>query len=184
MVESRVRYFDALSKAAEAINSTQSVDAVLAAIVRATAEATRVKGCALMLLDDDKKYLIHSASYGLSEHYLKKGVIMADQSLAGAMKGGLVEVPDVCNDARLQYPAEAVKEGIAAMLCVPLTVKGKLVGAIRIYSAQTGDFSSSVKELLTAIANLSAIAIQNARLHDSLRQALDTCQRELWHWQP
>jgi len=41
-----------------------------------------------------------------------------------------------------------------------------------------------VKELLTAIANLSAIAIQNARLHDSLRQALDTCQRELWHWQP
>lgn len=184
MVESRVRYFDALRRAAEAINSTLNVDNVLAAIVKATAEATRVKGCSLMLLDDDKKYLVHTASCGLSERYLKKGVIMADHSLADAMKGEMVEVLDVSNDARLQYPAEAVEEGIAAMLCAPLKVKGKLIGVIRIYSARKGDFSAGVKELLTAIGNLSAIAIQNARLHDSLKQALETCQRELWHWQP
>jgi len=55
---------------------------------------------------------------------------------------------------------------------------------IRIYSSRKGDFSQSVIELLTAIANLSVIAIQNARMYDSLKKAYQVCQRELWHWQP
>ena len=137
-----------------------------------------------MLFDYDKKQLSHTASCGLSDEYLHKGVIMADRSLAAALKGEVVVVSDVANDDRLQYPTEAVHEGIKAMLCAPLIARGKFIGAIRIYSAQEGDFSASLIELLSAIANLSAIAIQNASIHESLRQAHNVCQQELWHWQP
>lgn len=70
------------------------------------------------------------------------------------------------------------------MLCVSLDARGVVLGTIRIYRSQKGDFSEPDVKLLTALANLSAIAIQNARMHDSLRQAYDTCRAELWHWQP
>ena len=147
-------------------------------------KVTKAKGCSVMLLDDERKYLVHTATYGLSEQYLHKGMIVADRSLADTLKGEAVIVSDVSNDPRLQYPAEAVKEGIGSMLSVPLAARGVVMGAIRIYSSQKRDFSADEIKLLKAIADLSAIAIQNSRLHDSLRKALDTCQRELWHWQP
>lgn len=184
MKDVRLRYFDALHEAAAAINSALDLGEVLATIVKATAEVSRVKGCSLMLLDDDQKHLVHTASYGLSDEYLQKGTIMADRSLADALKGEPVVVSDVTNDARLQYPAEAIREGISAMLCTPLKARDRLIGVIRIYSSRKGDFSESVIELLTAIANLSVIAIQNARMYDSLKKAYQVCQRELWHLQP
>jgi len=144
----------------------------------------KVKGCSVLLLDEEKKYLEHTASYGLSDQYLRKGEVVADRSLADALKDAVVTVPDVADDPRLQYPGEAVEEGIASMLCAPLAAKGVMMGVIRIYSAEKGDFSSSVVELLTAISSLSAIAIQNARMYDSLKKAHQVCQRELWHLQP
>ena len=180
----QARYFDALLQAAEAINSSLKADEVLATIVGAATEATGAKGCSLMLLDEEKKYLVHTATFGLSQQYLHKGVIMADRSLADALEGEVVTVSDVSNDSRLQYPAEAEKEGIQSMLCVPVAIRGVLMGAIRIYRSQKGAFSDSDVRLLSAIANLSAIALQNARMFASLREAYETCRLELWHWQP
>lgn len=177
-------HFNALHEAAKAINSTLNLDEALAKIVRATTEATGAKGCSIMLLDEGKMYLVHTATYGLSDQYIRKGVIMADQSLADALKGEPVIVSNACSDPRLQYPVEAEKEGIGSMLCVPMAVRDVVIGVIRIYSSQKQDFSQEDVSLLTAIANISAIAIQNARMHDSLRKAYETCRVELWHWQP
>jgi GAF domain-containing protein len=182
--EVRVRYFDALATAAEAVNSSLKLEEVLVTVVRSTAEATRVKGCSILLLDEEAKVLVHTASYGLSHEYLKKGAVVADRSVAEALHGKPVAVRDVAADARVQYTAEALKEGIASMLCVSLVAKGKVLGAIRIYSSQKGDFSPSVTELLTAIASLSALAIQNAKMHEALKEAHQACLRELWHLQP
>lgn len=98
MKELQARYFDALYQVAETINSTLSVNEVLATIVKATAEATEAKGCSLMLLDDEKKRLIPTATYGLSDQYLHKGVVMADRSLVDALHGGPVIVPDVTDE--------------------------------------------------------------------------------------
>lgn len=178
------RYFVALHEAAKAINSTLNINEVLSKIVRATALATKAKACSVMLLDVDRKYLVHQATYGLSEQYMHKGIIMADRSLADTLKGEPVAVTDVANDSRLQYPEEAIKEGIASMLCVPLTARDIIIGVIRIYTSQKQEFSADTVKLLCAIADLSAIAIDNARMHDSLRKAYEVCRSELWHWQP
>ena len=87
MEESRDRYFDALYEVARTVNSTLNTDEVLSRIVRAATEATNAKGCSVLLLDDEKKHLIHSAGYGLSEPYLRKGKIVADSSITDALKG-------------------------------------------------------------------------------------------------
>jgi GAF domain-containing protein len=184
MQELEARYFDALYEAAKAINSTLNPDEVLSIIVRATTEATDAKGCSVVLLDDERKHLVHRATYGLSDRYLRKGVIEADRSLADALKGEPVVVSDVSNDPRLQYPAEAVEEGIASMLSVPLVGRKVIVGVVRIYSSHRQEYSAETIKLATAIANLSAIAIENARMFGSLKEANQVCRRELAYWQP
>ncbi len=184
MDDSQARYFDALHEVARTVNSTLNADEVLSKIVKAATEATDAKGCSVMLLDDEKKHLVHSASYGLSDQYLHKGEILADRSLADALKGEPVAISDISNDRRIQYRAEAEKEGIGSMLCVPLAVRGVVTGVIRVYWPRKEDFSANTVKLLAAIANLSAIAIDNSHMHDSLRKAYDACRQELWHWQP
>ena len=93
-------------------------------------------------------------------------------------------ISDVTNDPRIQYPAEAVKEGIGSILCVPLSVRNIAIGEMRIYASQKQDFPTDTVKLLTAIASISAIAVENSNIHDSLKKAYEVCQRELWHWQP
>jgi GAF domain-containing protein len=184
MDDSEARYFDALHEVARTVNSTLNASDVLSRIVKAATESTDAKGCSVMLLDDEKKHLLLSASYGLSDQYLHKGEIMADRSLADALKGESVAISNVSNDRRIQYPAEALKEGIGSMLCVPLSVRDVIIGQIRVYFTHSQDFSQNTIKLINAIANLSAIAIDNSHLHDSLRKAYDACRQELWHWQP
>lgn len=186
MGEVRVRYFDALRSVAEAVNSSLKLDEVLEAIVKVTTEASRVKGCSILLTYEDSQSLSHVASYGLNKEYLRKGTVSADRSVivAEALGGKTVVVCNVSEDPRVKYPREAAKEGIAAILFAPLVVRGKVIGVIGIYSDQTGDFSQSSRELLEAIANLSAIAIENARMYESLKEAHQVALQELWHLQP
>jgi GAF domain-containing protein len=184
MAEPRVRYFDALSRAAEAVNSSLTLEDVLCTVASVTAEATRVKACSVLLLDEEGGCLVHTASHGLSSEYLHKGAVSADRSLAEALQGHPIAVSDVTTDLRVQYPGDAVREGIASMLCAPIVGRGKVMGVIRIYSAQKGDFSPSVTELLVAIANLSALAIQNARMYEAVKEAHQVCLQELWQLQP
>jgi len=184
MDEAQNRYFDALYEVARAVNSSLNREGVLATIVAAAATATGAKACSLLLLDAEKKKLVHSADHGLSEEYLSKGEVMAERSLADALKGETVVVSDVSTDPRMQYPAEAMVEGIRSILCVPLMSRDHVIGQMRTYHAEQQEFSAGTKKLLHAVASLSGIAIENSKIHDSLKRAHDACLRELWHWQP
>lgn len=98
--------------------------------------------------------------------------------------GKPVVVSDVSNDPRIQYPQETMKEGIFSELSVPLYLRDRITGVLRIYSGERQEFSADVIKLLSAIADLSAIAIENARMHESLKKAHDVCLTELGYWQP
>ncbi len=177
-----VGYLSALHEAARAINSTLTSEEAISTIVRVTSVATKAKGCSVMLLDDEKKYLTHKATYGLSDEYLRKGVIMADRILEDTMKGKPIIVSDVSKDPRHQYPMEATKEGIASTLSVPLNLRGAPIGVIRIYYSKKQEFDAQLINLLSAIAELSAIAIEKARMYDSLKKANEVCRQELAVW--
>ncbi len=60
----------------------------------------------------------------------------ADKSIAETLDGQTVLILDTSNDSRVQYPEEAKKEGIASVLSVPITVKGQIIGVLRIYTSE------------------------------------------------
>lgn len=172
MTDQPADYCAALFEAARAINSSLSLPEVLSRIAESTARAMGAKGCVIRLLSPVDHTLVPGAVYGLSDQYIAKGPVQVRYSAVDreALKGQVVAIEDATTDRRLQYPHEAAEEGIRSMLVAPLESRGAALGVIRIYTAEPRRFGESEKCLLRFVAELSAIAIGNARAFDALRQ--------------
>lgn len=162
-------YYRALYRVAKTINSTLDSRELLNIIAASTAQALGARACSLMLLSPDRQELHHTASYGLSERYVRKEPLKVDFSMSEALQGRPVAVLDAGKDPRIQYREQAVREGIASVLCVPLYLFGEVIGVIRVYTAEPREFSAEDIEFVGAVANLGAIALENAQRYEELK---------------
>ena len=112
--------YKALYEIARAVNSTLEVPGVLQAIVQSASKAIGAKGCALLLLTPEGDQFVHSADYGLSRKYVRKGPVRPAPVLMEALEGEKVLVVDVSAVPRVEYREEAMREGIVSMLSVPM----------------------------------------------------------------
>jgi len=81
-----------------------------------------------------------------------------------------------------QYPAEAQAEGIHSVLAVPLSAKDRIVGVMRVYSAQPRPFTAVGAEFLLSVAGIVAVAIENAKLHQALQARYDDLRLDVSEW--
>ena len=65
---------------------------------------------------------------------------------------------------------EGVKENVKDAICVPLKNKEKIIGVINLANKTEGTFNHSDVDLLFNLANQAGIAIENARLFNSLHK--------------
>ncbi|MFC1994768.1 GAF domain-containing protein, partial [Chloroflexota bacterium] len=147
-------YFQTLYQLAAEVNSARSPENVLHSIVEITAKGVGAKGCSLMLLTPDKAQLLHTAAYGLSDRYVRKGPVSVDRSISQALEGQAVAVRNAVVDARIQYRQQAQQEGIASILCVPMMLKEGTVGVMRVYTGQPREFNDDDVYFVCAAANL------------------------------
>jgi len=92
---------------------------------RSVASIMGVKGSSIKLLDETRRKLIFSSTYGLSENYLAKGTIDIEKSPSTGelLKGPLWPWDGLTKADYFQYPEDIRKEGIASMVCLPLRVE-------------------------------------------------------------
>jgi Nif-specific regulatory protein len=77
---------------------------------------------------------------------------------------------DTLDDEAFDATESMIMHQIRSIACVPLLLKGKLIGVIYIDSReQAARFNQQSLDFLSAFANQAAIAIENARLLESLR---------------
>lgn len=175
-------YYASLYEVAATVNSTRNPESVLSSMVKIVTEALEAKGCSIMLLTPDKKRLLHTIAYGLSDWYVRKGPISADKSISETLEGRPVAISDVTADERVQYPEQKKKEGIASILSVPMMLRDEVIGVIRVYTAELRHFTRDDTYFVSAVANLGAIALENARLYDSIDKDYQTVKQELLEW--
>jgi len=166
MEKSVESYYQSLYEVAAALNSARAPGAVLQSIAERVAKAVGAKGCSLMLLSSDRRVLVHTVAYGLSDWYVRKGPVSADKSLSAALEGNPVAVLHATDDERIQYREQAKKEGIVSILSVPMVLREKIIGVIRVYTAEPRQFNIEDMYFVGAVANLGAIALENARLYE------------------
>ncbi len=76
-------------------------------------------------------------------------------------------------DERLQGNVSIANFALRSVLCVPLSYKGNVIGAVYVDNRlRTGVFTEREKNLLTAFANTVAVAIMNARMYADIRRNL------------
>ena len=85
------------------------------------------------------------------------------KSLKAKDKKAIV-ITSVLDDFRYKEKDLARKVGLASMLSVPMMVKKKVIGVINCYTTVVYKFTKSDIDLLSAVANQAAVAIENTEL--------------------
>jgi len=166
----KVMLFESLSSVSQTINSTLNLDEALRVITREGCKLMRARMCSLMLLDESREWLDLRASYGAGEAYVNKPRLGANESLVGVVvrRKKSLQVTNVQSDTRYQNVDLARREGLVSLLSVPLIFAGQSIGALNVYTARAYNFSNEEIRILGALAELSAIAIEKARLYERI----------------
>jgi signal transduction protein with GAF and PtsI domain len=160
-------YFRLFFETAQAILSARNLQETLDSLVQHTVAALEIKAGSLRLIDEQSNSLKQVASFGLSEAYLNKGALNADQSIPEVLDGKPVCIKDAFNDPRIQYPDAMRAEGINTVLSVPVVAGEKVIGVLRLYSAEAREYNVEDLEFISALAEMGGLAIVNARLYQA-----------------
>jgi GAF domain-containing protein len=115
------------------------------------------------------------AQQGLSDGYIRKGPVLVEESGLDkkALGGKTIWLKNAQSDKDFQYQDKAKAEGIKSVLVVPMMAEKKSIGVLRAYSERIRAFKPDEMKFMEALANLGAIALENARLHQALRRDYD-----------
>jgi len=165
--------YETMIRITKVIAHSRDPEEVVLITVEGIKTALDAQGCALFLVNRKTHELEMAASYGLSDEYINKGPLSALQSIAQSLEDGPVAIFDVSDDPRIQYPEEAKKEGIASILSVPIIIRGKLAGALRVYTSEPWEFTLDDVNFVQALAQIAGMAVEMSRLYQGQKEAID-----------
>ncbi len=166
----KARLFESLVSVGQTINSTLNLDEALTVITREATQLMEAKMCSALLLDESREWLDLRASFGAGKAYIQKPRLSLEESLVGVVvrRKKPLQVQNVQNSSRYQNVEMAREEGLVSLLSVPLLFGGQAIGALNVYTAELHSFSNEEIRILLALAELSALAIEKARLYERI----------------
>jgi GAF domain-containing protein len=165
--------YNTLQRLIRAISMSKDPEEVALMTVEGITSALGVKGCVLFLLNDKTQEYEIAAAFGQSREFLDKGPLNALLSIVQRPEDGPVAVYDVSDDPRIQYPEAASKEGIVSILAVPIVIQGKLIGTLRVYTADHWEFTLNDLNLVQALAQIAGMSIDMCRLLKGYKHSIE-----------
>jgi transcriptional regulator with GAF, ATPase, and Fis domain len=130
--------------------------------------ALEIKGATIFATNVETKELEDLGSFGLSIRYMNKGPIHINRSIKSVEKHKAVVVRDVKNSDLLQYTADAIQEGIGAIVSVPINFSGRVIGVLRLYHHDQWDISDRDLDSLFVLAEIIGLAMMYARMNNAI----------------
>ncbi|HEX9071486.1 MAG TPA: ATP-binding protein [Pseudolabrys sp.] len=162
----------ALGEVTQAVNSTVDLETVLTTIVAKATQLSSTEAGAIYVFDDANQEFRLRATYGLDDAAVAeirdRHIRIGDGAIGeAAVRRMPLQIPDIKNDPSTTLDI-IVRAGFRALLIVPLLGADRIVGALVVRRRQPGEFSKSTIELLQTFGAQSVLAIQNARLFESV----------------
>jgi GAF domain-containing protein len=158
----------------EVITKSENADTMSNQLTQVLVGALGIKGATIFVLNPELEELEILASSGLSINYVNKGPILVDKSIKLPSNREPVIISDVTTSDRLQYPENAKEEKIRAIVSLPITLRGKIVGALRLYSSEVWDITERDVEHLQVVAQNIGIALMYFRLANAVLSVKET----------
>jgi adenylate cyclase len=166
----------ALYNVSQIVNSTLDLSEVLNLTMDLIIQVTGAERGFLMLIDDKTGELTFRVARNMDRETIAGSSFEISRSIVNkvAQEGDPILTTNAQADPRFSSQASVVSYSLRSILCVPLRVKGKITGVIYADNRiKTGLFSEGDRRLLSAIADQAAVAIENARLFESVRRNLE-----------
>lgn len=167
---------ETLSEIGREFASILDLDELLTRIVNLTRRVVDYRTFGILLVNDETDELEMQVAVRFGDK-VQIPKIKVGQGLVGyaALHKQPVLVPDVSKDPRYIKLVEETR----SELVVPLLLKDRCIGVFDLESPELDAFRKSDAEILTLLASQAAVAIENARLYQTIRANKQRIEREL-----
>jgi len=166
----------------EVTGELSGLESLLESVVRRARRLIGTDVALIMLLASDGSSLEMAANDGLRTEGMRKLQLVSQDGLQGLALETLapVMVADYERDERLKNrPLKMVRaEGLISQICVPLRGKTGPVGTITVGNRSRTEFEGREIDLVEALANWVAVAIETSRLQAKLESLARLEERE------
>ena len=167
---------ETLSDIAREFGSILNVDELLTRIANLTRRVIDYRTFGILLVNEETQELEMRVAvrYGDKVHLPR---VKIGSGLVGyaALHKQAVLVPDVSTDARYIK----VVDDARSELVIPLLLKDRCIGVFDLESPELDAFTKSHVEILTLLASQAAVAIENARLYETILANEERIEKEL-----
>ena len=153
-----------------ALGATIDLEDLLDRVVELSSKVIGAEWCSVLLLDKGRNELVSRVSTGTSR--LRR--VSADEGIVGwVVQNGTSQIVNTPQNDPRHSPNTDLEQGKATrnLLCVPLKVKDRIIGVVEVRNkGEDLAFTEDDLDLLEAVANQAANPIENAGLHENLRE--------------
>jgi len=163
----------ALGEVSQAVNSTVDLETVLNTIVAKAAQLSGTEAGTIYVFDDTAQEFHLRATYGMDGAIIAeikdRHIHIGETAIGQAVEQRIpIQIPDIQDDPNSAVLDIIVRAGFRALLIVPLLSADRTVGALVVRRKRPGEFPKHTVDLLQTFAAQSVLAIQNARLFESV----------------
>jgi sigma-B regulation protein RsbU (phosphoserine phosphatase) len=167
---------ETLAEIGREMSSILDLDVLLTRIANLTKRLIDYRTFGILLLNEDTEELEMKFAVRYGKENERKKVRLGEGLVGWAAKHKEpVLVSDVSKDPRyINLVDDARSE-----LVIPMLIKDRCIGVFDLESPELDAFTKEHKELLTLLASQAAVAIDNARLYEEVRQNEERIEKEL-----
>jgi PAS domain S-box-containing protein len=171
----------ALFEAGRAVTASLDVSQTIRVILEQAQSVLDAASCSLATLDPSTGELTTIASLDLPEAMATQIRLRVGEGIAGraVREQRPVQSEDIWGDPRARYPSLSRGSGFRSILAAPLRVGSRAVGAVSVLRRDVHRFSRAEEDMLQALADQAAIALEHARLYEHLEGVVAERTKEL-----
>lgn len=157
------------------LNSTLDPDALLQLITGTATELLDCEAASILLYDEKRPRLYFAAATGSDPKKLAEVPVPIEDSLAGIIfrTNRTIVINNAEQDPRhYSLVSEHIHFNVKTLIGVPMLIKDRVMGVIEAVNKHSGIFTERDETILSVIGTHAAIAINNAQLLVTTKQAL------------
>ncbi|MBN1442542.1 MAG: sigma 54-interacting transcriptional regulator, partial [Planctomycetes bacterium] len=166
---------------ASSIHSIVELDPLLDRLLELAVESTHAER-GLILLSDEKGEMMIRAARAMSQESVDDASQICRSVIADVASGGKpILATDATSDDRFRERHSIISFNIRTLMCVPMKLRDRdaVVGAVYVDGRGSSSFAPDDLDYLVSFAQLAAIAVENARLMETLRAENRDLRREV-----